>query len=258
MYGHPDRHDAILTRHLPRLTDALGADAQWWFLRYRDPDHHLSIRLTVAESRLTDATAQVTAWTEQVRRAGLTARVQWDTYLPETARFGGPTAMDAAEAYFAADSATALAQLTATASRGGPNLHAVTAASLLDIAAAFLGDAGTAMRWLIRHSRPGASPPDRIIYDQAVRLAQPGDHAALAEHLAGEQIVSCWARRRQTLADYRDALQEAGTLPLAVVLPDLLHLHHVRMAGLSPAGERTCLHLARAAALSWTNRPRRR
>ncbi|MFG6193393.1 lantibiotic dehydratase [Nonomuraea sp. JJY05] len=257
LYGHPDRHDAILTRHLPRLADAVGAEARWWFLRYHDPDHHLRIRLTVPPDAFADTAAQAATWCEQLRRAGLAARVQWDTYFPETARFGGPAAMDAAEAYFAADSATALTQLTAITSRGGPNLRAMTAASLVDIAAAFLGDRATAMRWLIDHTRADASPPERAIYDQAVRLASPDDHEAFAAHLAGEQIVSCWARRRQTLAAYRRALEEAGTLSPAVVLPDLLHLHHARMAGPSLAGERACLHLARAAALSWTARPRR-
>ncbi|WP_055483637.1 lantibiotic dehydratase [Sphaerimonospora mesophila] len=255
LYGHPDRHDAILTRHLSRLVSAVGSDAQWWFLRYHDPDHHLRIRLTGAFSAA--MAGQVATWCEEVRRAGLMARVQWDTYFPETARFGGPAAMHAAETYFAADSATAVTQLTAIASPGGSNLHAVTAASLLDIAAAFIGDYVTAMRWLIDHTRPVASPPDRDVYDQAVRLAQPDDDAVLAAHPAGEQIVACWARRRQALAAYRNALEEAGTLPPTAVLPDLLHLHHVRMAGPSLAGERACLHLARAAALSWTTQTAR-
>lgn len=252
LYGHPDRHDAILTRHLPRLVDAVDGHTQWWFLRYHDPDHHLRIRLTGAF-----AAGQVETWCEEVRQAGLAGRVQWDTYFPETARFGGPTAMDAAETYFAADSATALMQLTAVASPNGPNLYAVTAASLLNIAVAFLGDAGTAMRWLIDHTRADTSPPNRATYDQAVRLASPDDHRALAAHLAGDQIVSCWEQRRQTLAAYRTALNDAGTPPPTAVLPDLLHLHHVRMIGTSLDSERACLHLARAAALSWTARRRR-
>ncbi|GAA1018923.1 hypothetical protein Aple_025350 [Acrocarpospora pleiomorpha] len=122
--------------------------------------------------------------------------MQWDTYFPETARFGGPAAMDAAEAYFAADSATALIQLTAITSRVGPDLRAMTAASLLDIAAAFLGDADTAMRWLISHTQADPSPPDRAIYDQAVRLAQPGVHEALAGSRAVDRgRASCWMRR---------------------------------------------------------------
>ena len=113
LYGHPDRHNEILTRHLPRLVEALGSDAQWWFLRCHDPDHHLRIRLTVPHGAFANAAAHVTTWCEQVRQAGLTGNVQWDTYFPETARFGGGAAMDAAETYFAADSAAALAQLIA-------------------------------------------------------------------------------------------------------------------------------------------------
>ncbi len=251
LYGHPDRHNAILTRHLPRLVDALGSGARWWFLRYLDPDHHLRLRLTVPVDA---SAAQVTTWSEEVRRAGLTTRVEWDTYFPEVARFGGTAAMGPAEAYFAADSATVLAQLAAVTSPGGLDLHAVTAASMLNIAVAFLGDPATAMRWLVDHTRADVSAPDRTIYDQAVRLAHPQDHHALAAHPEGEQVVSCWARRRQTLAVYRSALEQAGTLAPAVVLPDLLHHHHVRMAGTSLLSERTCLHLARAAALSWTAR----
>lgn len=256
LYGHPDRHDAILTRHLPRLADALGRDARWWFLRYHDPERHLRIRLTVPPEAFAAATVHVTTWCEQVREAGLTARVLWDTYFPETGRFGGPAAMEVAEVFFAADSAAAVTQLAAVASSGGPHLRAVTAASLLDIATGFLGDRATAMRWLIDHTRSDASPPDRAVYDQAVRMAQPDDHSPLTAQPKGEQIISCWARRRETLAAYRNALQKTDTPP-AVVLPDLLHLHHVRMAGPSPAGERACLHLARAAALSWTARARR-
>ncbi|MEO3806658.1 lantibiotic dehydratase [Nonomuraea sp. B1E8] len=257
LYCHPDRHDAILTRHLSRLVETLGNEARWWFLRYHDPHHHLRIRLAVPDHTYADAAAEVTAWSEHVRQAGLTSRVQWDTYFPETARFGGPSTMDAVEAYFAADSATVVAQLTAIIARKGPHPHALTAASLLDIASSFLGDHVTAMRWLINHAQADASAPDRAVYNQAIRLARPDDHRALAAYLEGEQIVSWWTRRRKALASYRRALEEAGTIPPAAVLPDLLHLHHVRMAGTSPASERACLHLARAAALSWTSRPKR-
>ncbi|MGH3791361.1 MAG: hypothetical protein ACRDQ9_11300, partial [Pseudonocardiaceae bacterium] len=76
--------------------------------------------------------------------------------------------------------------------------------------------------------------------------AQPG----------GKDIVSWWARRRVALARYRDALAAAGEIAPDSVLPDLLHLHHVRMVGICPDTERACRRLARAAALSWTSRTR--
>lgn len=261
VYGHPDRQTAILTDHVPRLIDRLGDGAGCWFLRYHDPDHHLRIRLRMpartpipADTSTPAAmpAAVVHAWCDELRRAGLTSRVCQDTYLTETARFGGETAHRAAEAFFAADSAAVIAQLTAVADRTAQ--RAVTGASLLDIAIAFLGDPDEGMRWLIGHIRLDASAPDRDLYQQAVALANPRDRSALAALPHGHHIVDAWEKRAQALAAYRPELEATGQLPVTAVLPDLLHLHHARVADTTPAGERVCLHLARAAALSWTAR----
>ncbi len=263
LYGHPDRQDTILTRHLSHLLNELGEQVtsqqvQWWFLRYHDPDEHLRLRLTVPIDSVAPTAAAIGAWSRRLRRAGLIARVQWDTYFPETARFGGGTAMGAAESYFAADSAAALGQLTVCGEKGGPDIRALTAASMLDIAIGLIGDAAEAMNWLIEHTRAEASAPARALYDQALVLANPNDQRDLATQSGGEHVVLSWARRRTALAAYRRTLQEAGTIPSTVLLPDLLHLHHVRMAGTDLAGERACLHLARAAASSWTARAKKR
>ncbi|WEH31956.1 lantibiotic dehydratase [Streptomyces sp. AM 4-1-1] len=254
LYGHPDRATAVLTRHLPRLLTGLGEQVAWWFVRYRDPQEHLRLRLTVPADRVAAAAAQIGAWTKELRRAGLVARVQWDTYFPETARFGGEEAMAAAESYFAADSAAALAQLTAGSAPGGPDPRALTAAGMLDAAVALFGDPGEAMRWLIAHARNAPSAPARPLYDQAVALANPYDQHHLAAQPAGADVAASWARRRQALAAYRRVLDRGRAGHAADLLPELLHLHHVRMAGISSDGERTCLHLARAAALSWSAR----
>ncbi len=183
--------------------------------------------------------------------------MQWDTYFPETARFGGGAAMGAAESYFAADSAAALAQLTACGEKGGPDIRALTAASMLDIAIALIEDTPEAMSWLIEHTRAEAPAPPRALYDQALVLANPNNQRDLATQPGGEHVVSCWARRRKALADYRRTLQETGTTRATILLPDLLHLHHGRAAGTDLTGERACLHLARAAALSWTARAKK-
>ncbi|WUP79316.1 lantibiotic dehydratase [Microbispora hainanensis] len=253
LYGHPNRQARILIHHLPRLLEELGDQAQWWFLRYQDPEEHLRLRLTVPADRFT----LVGDWTRTLRRASLIARVQWDTDFPETARFSGQAALAAAETYFAADSAAALAQLTASGQKGGPDVRALTAASMFDIVTATIGDTAESLRWLIEHAAAEPSAPPRALYDQALALANPHDHRVLAAQPGGVQVVSCWSRRRQALAAYRRVLEETGTSPTAVLLPELLHLHHVRMAGTFLQDERVCLHLARAAALSWTARARR-
>ena len=248
LYGHPDRQTLILSRYLPSLIDGLDPQDRWWFLRYGDPEPHLRLRLAGI------GTAAIAGWAHRLRQAGLVSRIQFDTDYPETGRFGGAEAMAAAEEFFAADSAAALAQVVATDHQQAPNLLALTAASLLDLTTALIGDTAKAMRWMIDHARPHRSPPPRVVYDQAVLLGNPDSRVELATLPQGEQILSSWDRRRRTLAAYRDALRSTSTTSATDVLPDLLHLHHTRMAGLDLNTERICLHLARAAALSWTAR----
>jgi len=160
--------------------------------------------------------------------------------------------MDAAEAFFAADSAAAVAQLTASAGKDGPDSSALTAASMADIAAAATGDDAEAMQWLKEHARADSSPPPRAIYDQAVALVCGSRPAAAAD------VIQAWLARRAALAGYRSALEQAADISLTDLLPDLLHLHHARVAGPDIAAERACLHLARAAALSWLARARKK
>jgi thiopeptide-type bacteriocin biosynthesis protein len=249
LYGPRDLQDAILARHLPGLSASLAPQARWWFIRYDDPEPHLRLRLALDPRRLGSAVRLIGAWTGQLRDCGVVTRVRWDTYYPEAARFGGTVVMDTAEAFFAADSAAAVAQLTASAGTGGPDARALTAASMADLAAAAIGDDAQAMRWLTRHARAGSTPPPRAVYDQAVALVcEPGPDAG--------GVTQAWRARRTALAAYRAALEQAGGISVTDVLPDLLHLHHARVAGPDSTAERTCLHLARAAALSWLARPR--
>lgn len=251
LYGNPDRQNPLLTRHLPSLLNELGA-TRWWFVRYRDPEEHLRVRMAFPPGALGSAAEQVGAWTRQLRHDGLITHAGWDTYYPETARFGGATAMDAAEDYFTADSAAAQAQLAAQASKGAPDVRAVTAASVVDIAVGLIGGADQAMHWLIQYTRTAETAPPRAVYDQAVALVNP----TTGTHL-DPSVTASWTARRAALAAYRSALEHAGTLRAPDVLADLLHLHHVRMSGPGLPEERAHLHLARAAALSWTARQKR-
>ncbi|MCM3884298.1 lantibiotic dehydratase [Frankia sp. R82] len=258
LYARPDSQSSILTRHLPYLVTELdkqvNSGLRWWFLRYHDPEEHLRVRLVVPADEAAPTAAWIGAWTQRLRRAGLVSHVQWDTCFPEAARFGGTAALEAAEAYFAADSAAALAQLAASSEKDGPDVRALTAASMLDITIGLISDAAEAMTWLIEHTRTEPSAPARALYRQAIALANPTDQRDLATQPFGTSIISSWTRRREALATYRRVLRETGTASPAVLLPDLLHLHHARMVGTDLTGERACLHLARAAALSWTAR----
>lgn len=246
LHGRRDRQDPLLTRHLPTLLEELGAP-QWWFVRYPHPEHHLRVRLTFAPGTLGSVLERIGEWTQQLRHRGLITHTGVETYHPETARFGGPTAIDAAEQYFAADSAAALAQLASQDGKNAPDARALTAASMVDIATGLLGDNAAAMHWLIKRTRTDQAAPPRAVYRQAVDLVNAAPVGL------DERVTTAWSARRVALAAYRRALEGTAAHPHDV-LPDLLHLHHVRMCGPGLPEERTHLHLARAAALSWTAR----
>jgi thiopeptide-type bacteriocin biosynthesis protein len=256
LYGPRARQDSILTRHLPSLLGQLGDQTRWWFIRYADPGDHLRLRLTLPPGKIGSAVEQVSAWTRTLRRAGLIERASWDTYFPETARFGGTAAMGRAEEFFAADSAAAVAQLSAVAGENAPDARALTAASLVDITIGLIGDDTTAMLWLTEHTRADSTPPPRALYDEAVALAGLVSLRAADTPAVGAEVAAAWQRRRISLAAYRGALEHAGTLRPQEPLPDLLHLHQARISGPDLARERLSLHLARAAALSRLARAR--
>ncbi|MDG4795151.1 lantibiotic dehydratase [Micromonospora sp. WMMD1082] len=248
VYARPDQQTCILTDHLPGLLGHLAPEGSWWFQRFIDPQPHLRLRLRGLPVET------ITAWSRQLVDADLTRRIQWDTDFPEPGRFGGPAAYHTTVGVFAADSSAALAQLSVTSHRHAPHWRALTAASMVDLATAVIGDPYQAMYWLIMHARAHRPAPERAVYDQAVRLANPHDHHAVAALPDGKRLLACWQQRRQIAAAWRDTLPDHSTTEPADLLPDLLHLHHVRIAGPDLDSERACLHLARAAALSWTTR----
>ncbi len=162
--------------------------------------------------------------------------------------------MRLAEWVFVADSAAALAQLRHTGPGRVP-APALTAASMTDIAAGLLGGPESGMRWLINHvDRHADAAVNRQLLGQAVALADPTDTWAALRAPTGTAITDAWARRRAALDTYRRHLIALDGPRPDEVLASLLHMHHIRAAGIDPTAERTHLRLARAAALSWTIR----
>lgn len=257
LFGHAERQHELLTHHLPALLTHWGPGEapEWWFVRYADPQPHLRLRVKLPDAAAYGtATAHLSAWATGLRREGLLSDLQLHNYRPETGRYGTGQAMDAAEAFFAADSAAALAQMTHTTHPDGP--QALTAASFTDIATAFLGDRKAGLRWLInRLTRQPAPAAHRDLQAETIRLTRPGDgQNALSELPGGDQITAAWRRRAKALASYRARLEEGAGPTTEEVLPSLLHMHHIRAHGIDEDCERSCHHLARTAALSWTAR----
>jgi thiopeptide-type bacteriocin biosynthesis protein len=220
LYGPREQQDIILTRHLPSLASQLGDSARWWFMRYHDPEDHLRLRFARLPAGTDNAAGQIGAWTQALRQAGLVTRVTWDTYYPETARFGGTAAMIKAEEMFAADSRTALSQLTACAENSALDTRALTAASLADIATGLIGNEHDAMLWLVKHTRPDSSPPPRALYDQA--LAWPLQQEIRCHHAQRIPDPGRKARsvnRAYTRSDRHDRTGPRRNRPHSAVIP---------------------------------------
>jgi len=91
LYRHPDRQTDILNIQLPDLLSAWedGPTADWWFLRYREPEPHLRLRIWLHDALAYGSAAQhFSAWTERLRRFGLLRNIVLDTYYPEIGRYG--------------------------------------------------------------------------------------------------------------------------------------------------------------------------
>ncbi|GAB3848785.1 lantibiotic dehydratase [Dactylosporangium cerinum] len=256
LYGPVELAGTILTEHLPRLLAAWPAPPPWWFIQYEDPAPHLRLRLHDVEYGL--AAERVGAWAADLRRLGLVADLALVTYRPETGRFGTDEAMAAAEAFFAADSAAAVAELAAGRRLDDSYRHALTAASLVDLAAAVTGDHAAGLRWLLDHPHLAAARDrtDRTALAHTLTLTDPDTGpTALATLAGGADIFETWQARRDAAAAYAAHLDRPAThVTSATVLTALLHLHHVRVHGITPALEARTHRLARAAALARTAR----
>jgi lantibiotic biosynthesis protein len=252
LYAHPDRQSDLIACHLPRLLAGLDGDPEWWFLRFRslDEQDHLRLRIRVAGTDGYGASAAALgAWTAALRHEGLISRMVLDTYYPEVGRYGDGPAMAAAETVFAADSQVVLAQLRHIPP-AALDPTALTVANIVDIARGFLTSTEAAMGWLIDH--PGIHQAIPIPRPVARRAIWATDENALTDIPGWDDLTQHWDIRRAALAAYRAQLPTGANADN--VLASVLHLHHNRAAGPDRDNERTCLRLARSAALAWRAR----
>jgi thiopeptide-type bacteriocin biosynthesis protein len=89
---------------------AAGDTDRWFFLRYRDPEHHLRVRFHGEPERLYGTVLpNLHRALSPLMQEGAVWRLQLDTYEREIERYGGALGIDLAEELFWIDSETVLA-----------------------------------------------------------------------------------------------------------------------------------------------------
>lgn len=243
LYVAEHRINPLLVDELPVLLGGLG-NRLYWFVRFPqaregEESDHVRLRIRV-DSDADKVLSAVTMWADRLRADGRLSRLTFDTYYPEIGRY---LAIEEAEAVFAADSRFVLALLTHRHG-GEPSPLVVTALSMFDVAAAFLGDRDQAAAWLGRQAPKAA--PDRAHVEQVTRLAR----GELWHDLPGwPKVAEAHQDRADALARYRRVLPEG--VDTDAVLHAVLHMHHNRALCVDRDREAVCLRLARQAAATW-------
>ncbi|MFD6182377.1 lantibiotic dehydratase [Streptomyces goshikiensis] len=264
LYSVVARHEDILGDSLPRLVRGLreeGLIDRWFFIRYADPHPHLRIR--VRKSPGADASApliRLVGWAKGLVDAGLAADLAVVSYDRETERYGGPLAMDAAEAVFEANSDMATELLGLLHGRPGMDTDIVTAYALdmlhrqwgttAEAAGVAVQDVPSATRELFRTVRrtlgdliaPWDEHPDPLARDWAHDLAAVLDRQAPAVAAAGERVRDL-ARSGQLIGTERD------------ILDSLAHMQFIRLVGLDRGREVRSHHLRALALRAVQGRP---
>lgn len=112
LYTGATAADRVLCEVVAPLVERVvgaGACDRWFFLRYRDPDFHVRVRLHGAPGAAGELLAALHEQCEPGIASGLIQRVQLDTYERELERYGGDAGIELVERWFCADSDAVLA-----------------------------------------------------------------------------------------------------------------------------------------------------
>lgn len=237
IYADPGRHTELLTQHLPALP------GDWFFLRYRDDRPHLRVRFHGSASTLNgEILPALSAWAAELMDVGIISDLALDTYRPETERYGGPLAIEAAERLFFADTQSVLAQLVARES-GELDLPMplLLAANHLDLAMRIYGPGW--QDWLLSAYPKG---PHHRAFQECRREAM---------RVLGSVALPAADRRASAASAYGDLLRRHD-IDVSGPLLSVLHLHHNRLAGINPVAEQDAYAIARGVVQARRDRER--
>ena len=263
LYCPDAMQDDLLTGPVPELCEqalASGSAADWFFIRYADPDPHLRLRFHGHPDRLIGKLApEVCSWADALIGQGLCRRLCLDTYEREVERYGGPAAMSIAESIFGADSRFTVEALRLI--RSGLLAFDMSMLAVLSIDRLLAGLGASQAERLAWYTTT-AKDTDGQEYRrrQAEMRALLGDRARLRQLPGGDALARALARRDHELSRPAQQLREligGGQIsqPPDTLHSSYVHLHCNRLLGPTGPGEIQVIGLLRRASYSLSQAP---
>lgn len=104
IYGIGTRTNEFLLDYLEDLLNTVNTE-KWFFIRYADPNNHIRLRLKFkSKSEAISSLIKVTEWEDNLKTNLLIRKIEFDTYLKESNRYGGADLITTAEGVFHKDS----------------------------------------------------------------------------------------------------------------------------------------------------------
>jgi lantibiotic biosynthesis protein len=238
--------DDLLTGPVPELCElalASGAAADWFFIRYGDPDPHLRLRFRGRPDRLIGKLIpDVCAWADTLISQGLCSRLCLDTYERELERYGGPAGTSVSEAVFGADSRFVVEAIRLSRTGLLPiDLTTLAVLSLDSLLAAMGASSGQRLAWYQAWAPAKSTSGQTYRQRQATLRALLGDPGHLRRQPGGDALARALAVRKHELsqpAQRLNELIESGEISQAAseLCRSYVHLHCNRLLG--PGGPR--------------------
>jgi thiopeptide-type bacteriocin biosynthesis protein len=226
-----------------RKLAATHAIDHWFFVRYADPDSHLRIRLHGRPDRLhEDVLPSLERAAAKLLRGGVGWKLQLDTYVPETHRYGGADARPIAERIFGADS-EAVVQILRDGIDAPPWMVAVRSTHQLledlqidsDHASTIVTELRESLARRLKMDAELERDLSRLFRTERPRIEELLDRTRDRTHprakslraLAGRSAaIAPLARELQTMANANRL-----TVPVAELAKSFVHMHLNRLLG---------------------------
>lgn len=243
---------ALYIEPLIRAVAERHAAEQWFFIRYTDPEPHIRIRFNAKEQIVVQMLLPIIfSWARQMQAAGILQRFVIDSYDREIERYGGASAIESAEAIFAAES-TADLELICLNERnasGDWRLSDIAVLTTSILLAAFGYDDQMQAEWAKRQVKGYKQFADEYRKDRdniLMLFQQYRDKSLMPDALQ----ATCRRLELQLkpIGHFYHSLDTAKklTIPLEEIISSFRHMHSNRLIGIDRRIEqRTLVYVSR-------------